>query len=207
MALERELKYSVADGFVPGIEELTSAFAGSTFRVLGGKSQSVYDRYLDDAVGNLRRGGLALRTRSVDGASLATLKSAGTTDGALHERDELELPMQGDTLPQLISHRITAETELERLRPRVELRTERVLYSVEQEGAVVATLSFDAVEARRPDGPRAAHFHEVEIEATGNTSRAVLEAIAERLQTLLPLTANSTSKLERAEALLLLYGD
>lgn len=207
MALERELKYSVADGFVPSIEELASVFEGSGFRVLAGKSQSVFDRYLDDDVGNLRRGGLALRTRAVDGDTFATLKSAGTIDGALHERDELELPMPDAALPQLIGHRIAAETELERLRPSVELRTERVLYPVEQQGQVVAILSFDAVEARRPDGPRGAHFHEVEIEAAGDAGRAVLEAIAERLQGLVPLTPNSTSKLGRAEALLLLYGD
>ncbi len=45
-------------------------------------------------------------------------------------------------------------------------------------------------------------FNEVEIEAVGETDEATLEEIAALLDQVTPLTPNSSSKLERALALL-----
>lgn len=207
MALERELKFSASEDHVPSRVELDATFLGEPFDVARARSSSVFDIYLDDDARNLQRAGLALRLRVVEGDTVATLKSKGVSTGALHEREELELPAPGDVLPAPIHARVSEHAAPEALQVRVELRTERVVYPIEKGGDTVAYLSFDAVEARRPDGPWGAHFHEVEVEAVGSVGTEVLNAIAERVGAILALTANSSTKLERAEALLSLYGD
>lgn len=207
MPLERELKFSVAEAYVPERAELEAAFLGEPYDVARVEDASIVDRYYDDAGGGLRRAGLALRVRDAAGATVATLKAGGTSQGALHERDELELPMLGEQLPEPIRARVASAVDPAGLQVRVELRTERAVYPIERDGTTIAYLSFDAVEARRPNGPWGAHFHEVEVEAVGGTDARVLEAIAERVLPLVALVANSSTKLERAEALLSLYGD
>lgn len=207
MPLERELKFSVTEGYVPDRAELEAAFLGEPFDVARAEDVPVFDRYLDDASGSLRRAGLALRVRDAAGSTVATLKVGGSSAGALHEREELELPMTGERLPEPIRARIASEVDLDALQARVELRTERTVYPIERDGTMIASLSFDTVEARRPDGPWAATFHEVEVEAVEGTGAEVLEAIAARVGPIVALTANSSTKLERAEALLSLYDD
>lgn len=207
MPLERELKFSVAEGYVPDRAELEAAFLGEPYDVARAEDVSVFDRYFDDAAGSLRHAGLALRVRNTAGSTVATLKVGGASEGALHERDELELPMASERLPEPIRARVASEVDLEVLQVRVELRTERTVYPIERDGTKIASLSFDAVEARRPDSPWRAHFHEVEVEAVSGTDADVLEAIADRVRPIVGLAANSSTKLERAEALLSLYGD
>ena len=205
--LERELKFSVAEGYVPNRAELEAAFLGEPYDVARAEDVSVFDRYLDDASGSLRHAGLAVRIRTAAGSTVATLKVGSASDGALHERDELELPMAGERLPDPIRARVALEVDPETLQVRVELHTERTVYPIELEGTRIAYLSFDDVEARRPAGPWGAHFHEVEVEAVDETDAEVLEAIAARVRPIVELAANSSTKLERAEALLSLYGD
>ena len=79
-----------------------------------------------------------------------------------------------------------------------------MLHALSRQGAASALLSFDAVEAWRPQRERSVRFNEVEIEARGGTTEHELFAIAELLEQLLPLTASDMSKLERAQSLLVL---
>ena len=61
-----------------------------------------HDRYYDDAKRTLNGYGLALRKRKVNGRTLATLKRPGSVSGALHERDEIEVPFTGNDWPSAV---------------------------------------------------------------------------------------------------------
>jgi hypothetical protein len=72
------------------------------------------------------------------------------------------------------------------------------------EGRPVALLAFDEVRARRPGGDREALFAEAEIEALDDVDEAVLVSAAEVVERLVRLTPSAVTKLQRAEALLVL---
>ncbi|MEJ2288912.1 MAG: CYTH domain-containing protein, partial [Deinococcales bacterium] len=95
MPVERELKFSVLDAYVPSLSELRAALAPTPFEAEAAPVQELHDRYYDDDAGSLRSAGLALRRRRLGGKAWAGLKAAGSTDDGLHERDEWEVPMSG----------------------------------------------------------------------------------------------------------------
>lgn len=209
---ERELKFSRSDQHVPSAAELAPALEAEGLS-LGAASRVVHeDRYYDDARLSLSRAGLALRQRMAQGRVLAALKEAGRVQGALHRRDELELPVPEDATaqdpwPEAIAERIRTVTDPRSLKPLFRLRTERVRFPVLQGETPVAELAFDAVEARRTHGERSAHFDELEVEAAGEEEIEgddPLERIARALETLMPLVPSSHTKLERARALLMI---
>lgn len=206
MAIERELKFSLMDPYAPEPEDLAEAFRGSDVRAVPLPEQDVRDRYFDDRARTLRRAGMALRERTVEGRRLATLKTRGRVDGALHEREELELPAEGGGWPADIAARLPAALRLDALEPLLEVRSLRRRFHLHEGGEPVAVLSFDAVEARAPGSEQSAHFDEVELEAEAGIAADRLHAIAERLAAVVQLTATGTTKLERAEALLPLMG-
>ena len=208
MPLERELKFSVLDAYVPSLSEVRAALAAIPFEAEKAPVQELRDRYYDDDAASLRRAGLALRRRRLDGKTWAGLKAAGSVDEGLHERDEWEFPMADSDAdadwPETLVQRLSGHVEIGELEPRIELETTRTLFRVLRDGEVVAELGFDAVAARAPGAERSAFFDEVEIEARGATTRADLEQIAEAVDGLVKLTPNPVNKLERAAALLLL---
>ncbi len=207
MPLERELKFSVLDAYVPSLSEVRAALAATPFEVEASPVQELHDRYFDDEGGSLKSAGLALRRRRLGAKSWAGLKAAGTSDAGLFERDELEVPLadaDGAPWPDVIVQRLTGLVDVDALEPRVELHTTRVPFRVLRDGAAIAELGFDAVAARTPGAERSAFFDEVEIEAREGTARADLEQIAEAVDGLVKLTPNPVNKLERAAALLLL---
>ncbi|MEX2501073.1 MAG: CYTH domain-containing protein, partial [Trueperaceae bacterium] len=111
MPTETELKFSRVDEHVPSEMELAAAFEAAGLRVGPAKRVLNVDRYFDDARASLARVGYALRTRMSDGAMLATLKTLGSVEGALHRRDELELPLPedasgADPWPEAIAERV-----------------------------------------------------------------------------------------------------
>lgn len=204
VASELELKFSLAEEQVPSSAALRGAFAEADYEV--GQPQVIrqHDCYYDDARLSLARDGLALRRRLTDGQLLATVKARGRVAGPLHLREELELPIEDKPWPDPISLRVSAVTDPGSLRRQIEIETVRVLHTLSRQGAARALLSFDAVEARRPQRERSVRFNEVEIEARGDTTENELFAIAELLERFLPLTASDMSKLERAQSLLVL---
>jgi len=207
MPLERELKFSVLDAYVPSLSEVRAALAETPFDVEAAPVQELHDRYFDDEAGSLRTAGLALRRRRLGAKAWAGLKAAGTTDAGLFERDELEVPLaDADDVPwpDVVVQRLTGLVDVDALEPRVELETTRVAFRVLRDGVRVADLCFDAVAARAPGAERGAYFDEVEIEARAGTTRDDLERIAEAVDGLVKLTPNPVNKLERAAALLLL---
>jgi len=204
---ERELKYSVLDPRVPSMEELVAAL--SPLRVEALPEHTVHDVYLDDDAGSLRGAAAALRRRRIGGRAWAGLKSQGARAGALHQREEIEAPLPSTDAdapwPDVVLRRLATLVDADALSPRVELETVRVPFRISDGGTPLATLSFDAVTARSPGSERSALFDEVEVEALADgVSRADLERIADAVDGLVRLTVNPVSKLERAEALLLL---
>jgi len=202
--IERELKFSLSEDHFPDRQELALVFEASSFRLEPVSSHRQRDRYFDDARRSLRRAGVALRRRTLAGRTLATLKMGGSVSGSLHTREEIELPFEGREWPEEIRRRLSPIISLPALRRQLELTTERLRYLVKGSDREVALLSFDAVTASYPGSGQSVHFNEVEVEALGEATVEELQAVAVLVEQLLPLTPNSSSKLERAEALLAL---
>lgn len=203
---ELELKFSRMEGHVPSGAELDAAFADTGLEPGPLRRATNVDRYYDDARLSLSRVGYALRTRMAEGAMLATLKTLGTVEGALHRRDELELPVPegataADPWPPEIADRVRMATDPRTLVRAVELTTERATFEVRHEGRTVATVAFDEVEAKLPNSERTAHWSELEIEGE---DEATLHCVSAALEGLLTLVPASQTKLERARAVLLL---
>ncbi len=208
MPLERELKFSVLDAYVPSLTELRAALGPTPFDAEAASVQDLQDRYYDDDAGSLRDAGLGLRRRRLGDRVWVGLKAVGQTDAALHRREELEVPMPAtageDAWPDAILERLPVGVDPAGLRPRVELETTRVPFRILHGDRQVAQLGFDAVTARSPGSDRSASFDEVEIEALDGVDRDDLDRIAEAVDGLVALTPNPVNKLERAAALLLL---
>jgi inorganic triphosphatase YgiF len=202
VGLEHELKFSVTEDSWPLAAELAKALSQHHFQVDTASFIRQRDRYYDTATQALRQAGLALRKRSVNGQTLATLKMQGQVAGASHVRDELELPMVAASWPAAIVSQLTPHTPVDYLRAQLELVTERLNYPIVYKGEEIAQLSFDSVRANYPGQDQQVTFHEVEIEARGVSGPFHLQAIAGALTAILPLTPSSSSKLERAAALL-----
>jgi len=201
MAIERELKFSLVDA-PPAAAEVVRAFRGSPFELEPLGSRTHVDRYYDDAGRSLAASGVALRRRRTGATELATLKWAGTVDGAKHEREEIEAATLGEGWPAVVLERLALHLDgghVQDLRPRLELTVDRATYAVRRGGALVATLMLDDVSARYPDGDHQALFWEAEVEGH---DVSVLADVVDRLALVVVLTPSSANKLERAEAML-----
>lgn len=226
MALELELKYSSPDGQVPALAELESALAQLGYSVTEPGLRRQTDTYYDDDAATLQLAGLALRVRQVERVDpdngqltqrmLATLKSRGNVLHGVHERDEYESELApGEPLPWL-DELVTRlpRLDLQQLTPRMLIVTDRHVFRIDRAGEAVAELVFDEVHCRPPQALLDGYsideivFHEVELEALGGAADgAVLTAIGEALQELMPLNPSDISKLERATSLLAPFAD
>lgn len=211
MSVETEAKYSLATDDRPTHEELSAAFHAVGYAVTQGFETVHVDRYFDDPRNSLGRAGLALRTRTSDGAVAATIKTLGSVDGAVHVRDEIELPVPPDASawdpwPGPIADRIRMVTDPRSLRGRYELTTVRHVIAVLHDGQPVATVSFDDVTATTVGSDRSVRWNELEIEARSDLdedrSREALATSAAAIERCLPLVPTSSTKLERARVTL-----
>lgn len=208
MPTELEMKYSLPDAGSPSADDLAEAFAGTDLAIEPRPTVRHADRYYDDPRLSLSRAGVALRRRIGGGKVVATLKTRGRVLGAMHEREEIELPMEGREWPEAIHERISRITEPAALKGRFELETERLRFmvlgnpSAGQERGELAEISVDRVEATRPTGGRSVAFRELEIEDCGGGPEA-LERIAARIGTVVALRPSAETKLERARRMLM----
>lgn len=205
MSLEREYKFSLSSEAIPTADELRAVFTAHQLSLGAAELRMQDDCYFDTPHGALRRAGVAFRERKVNGQRLATFKGAGVVQDGLHQREELELPLEDDTWPTAIRHRLAEITSLVHLQAVLELTTRRTSYQIGLQGEAIAELSIDEVAASYPDGKTSVHFVELELELLGAPSvqaDKVLTATVADLQQALPLSENSTNKLERALALL-----
>lgn len=207
MPVEVELKFS-ADGPGP-LERLTIApWLGPA--VLGPASRAEeLDRYLDTADGRLAGVEWACRLRSRGGAMKVSLKGPAETPsgtGALHRRPELEGPA-GDTLdvtawpPSAARDHLDALRAGERLVERLSLAQGRTERAVLVDGTQIGTLSLDDVRVQR-HGATFGRLWIVELELLPAADEAALGALAAALEGVAGLSADPTTKLERALKLL-----
>lgn len=202
MPVERELKFSLLEDQFPSFEELAPVFTAAGYSLSPAETVEQHDRYYDDAERTLNSYGLALRKRKVNGRTLATLKRSGSVSGALHEREEVEVPFVGNDWPGAVFRPLSTLVDPADLRSRLDLTTQRTNHRVARAGKDLATLSFDTVRAEYPGGAQSVHFTEAEIEALGETNADELQTIADLVDTVIRLTPNAVDKLARAEALL-----
>lgn len=235
--LERELKFSSPEGYVPSLLELAHALdgllvAGAPLSVGEGTLRRHRDVYFDTPQDLLAASGWALRQRTTAARVTLGLKGDARVSGALHERFELEVPAPAtpvlaasdaapawpdelaaalaDKLPTSALAELTARSVL--VVTRVNHRLVHADAAADASGAepFFIDLSFDEVVCRLPAGDPSdspayapeARFHEVELEAGPAVTAHALEQVADALSAVLPLTASSVSKADRARALL-----
>jgi inorganic triphosphatase YgiF len=205
---EREMKFTIEDPAEFSAEALSAAFADTDLTLEPRPTVRHADRYYDDPRFSLSRAGVALRRRIGRGKIVATFKTRGQIRGAMHEREEIELPMTGREWPEVIHDRVSRITDPAALKGRFELETDRLSFMVvgsenaEGEPLELAEISIDRVEATRPTGGRSVSFAELEIEDFGGGPE-LLQRIAERIGRFAPLRPGVETKLERARRLLM----
>jgi CHAD domain-containing protein len=97
-AIEVELKYQVADLAIG--ERLLAAEQLGGFAAVGEiRVAEQTDTYLDTPDGTLEAELIGVRLRAEDGATTLTVKAAGSVDGAIRRREELEGPAEAGTPP------------------------------------------------------------------------------------------------------------
>ncbi len=205
---------------------------GGPLKVEAGALKRHQDTYFDTIDDALALRGFALRRRAGATSAVICLKSdaavgaeasrggSRSEEGAHFERFELEVAHDGPSPPwpraieDALEGRVPDGT-LAAARPRIVLDVVRVSHGLVHVGAADddfrIELVFDEVVCRLPTTEGSpdhsgegtvARFHEVELEAGPRTGARALQTVADALSTLLPLTAASVSKAERARALL-----
>ena len=174
MAFEREHKFRV-DGAFPEVTRLEQQYAALGLELLAQGVRDQRDVYYDTPSLTLLRAGAALRQRQFEGQTVATYKGAGTVDGSLHIREELELPYTSPWPAEILA-KLEPLGVVNTLAPLVELTTQRQRYLLLRDGQAQAELTFDEVTGAR--GERRVAFRELELEALPGTSNADLQTLA-----------------------------
>lgn len=197
MATEREHKFIVGGAF-PEVTELRKEYAALGLELHAQGTRDQHDTYYDTADLALLRAGVALRQRSFGEQKLATYKGAGTVEGSLHAREELELPYTG-AWPKEILAKLGPLGVVDTLEPLLDLKTQRQRYLLVKAGQTRAELTFDEVTSVY--GKECVTFRELELEASSDTSDADLEMSARPLEQF-GLTPHAQDKLTHALTLL-----
>ncbi|MBI3243938.1 MAG: CHAD domain-containing protein [Chloroflexi bacterium] len=201
--MEIEAKYSVPDEGVFSELLAIARLADYKFRATGDKC--VTDYYLDTENRDILRGGYALRIRQGESENWKnTLKGLSGADGAIHQREEIEVETPAKAAPAEWPDGPAKDLAL-RLsggQPLIELfviQQDRIGREVKQGRRRVGLASLDTVEIEA--GEHKATFHELEIELAQTGKLEDLQALGELLDPY-KLEPQSLSKFERALALL-----
>ncbi len=194
------------------------------FRLEPGPTRQVSDSYRDTVDRAIQRGGYACRIRRQDDKQIATLKGLSRAEGAVHERAEYEVTLDGGS-PRLgeapadwpASPARKLALALSRGEPLVELfslsqqrhtRTVHAAVSTSEGGRLVAELSLDVVEMRlggevetTPSATLRTSF-EVEVELAPDGTPADLSLMVADLRDRWQLQPQPRSKFERGLAAL-----
>ena len=177
MALEREIKSSVAETF-----ELPDLDGTAGLRAVDRGVRRLEATYWDTDTLQLMRSGYGLRHRTTDGgAGRWTLKGGTRREGDAVVREELEVPGTPAELPAEVSERLRDVVALGDLHPVVTLRTARHVVDLEAGGMPWAEVADDTVSVR--DGDREVErFREVELELHGEGDGPRVAAVLARLR-------------------------
>ena len=204
--MEIEAKYTVPDTATFADLLALKGLADYKFRATGEKRLT--DHYLDTADRDILQGGYACRAREgereASGGWVITLKGLVGADGAIHQREEIEVEVPPNTPPETWPESPARELAL-RLgdgRPLIELfviHQQRTVREVKLGRRRVGLVSLDVVEVEA--GERKAIFHELEIELAPTGKLEDLQVLGGLLASY-QLEAQPHSKFERALALL-----
>jgi len=169
--------------------------------------ETLHDTFLDTAGRAILSARFYCRQRAYAGRPgvWITLKALGGAEGALHRREELQLPLPAALPPAEwpagpVRERVLGWIGAAPLVPLLQLEQVRHVRPVLSAGQPIAELSLD--EVRLSAGRRRESFHELEVELTPAGTAADLAAIAAALQAGAPLEPQGRSKFARALAFL-----
>ena len=201
--MEVEAKFAIAGALEPArIQALT--LSPYTLREAGVERHT--DTQLDTPSRAITGSLHALRIRTIGDRRILTLKGPNQGAEGVHEREELEAPLDGPpsydprAWPDELRQRTLALTRGEPLSALAHLQVERRLWTVRRGGRVVGELALDCGEIIVAGRHEPLHELELELKAAGK--REDLDALSVALQKELPLTPEPRSKLQRALALL-----
>lgn len=198
---EIELKLELDPGDLPALRRhplLREAFSGRS------KPKDLLSTYFDTPDQHLRKAGLSLRLRRVDGGMLQTVKSANAADSGLFDRSEWEAKIAGE-LPDLAAAEQSALAPLlaqegvrENLGPIFVVASKRSALALSGDGwSAEMTLDDGFVEG----GGRRDAVCEVELELREGTARHLFD-LARELASETPLRLGIRTKADRGYALL-----
>jgi inorganic triphosphatase YgiF len=201
MSIEIELKYSVNEAFA---RQLLKQQHLGPYPLTHFQTVEIVDRYYDTANGHLAQKGYALRLRKQHQNVILQLKSLTTVQGALHRREELNIPVQ-DTDPDHWPNAPATELLKTLLdgHPMQELLTihqrRHVAPLLNQQNQAFAQLSLDEVLWKV-----AGHMDrawELEIELLPDADETQLQELERLLEDKLNMRPQPLSKFERGLAL------
>jgi len=158
----------------------------------------IFDTYFDTDDWRIFRAGYALRVRSEEGRSQATLKSLHTNTGAKADRRELNETIDRDWNGQSdgpVGLRIRAVSGAHSLQPLFEVRTSRQRYAVHaaNEEQQIGEIALDETVISRPNGPPQTSLQRVEVEASSDDHEP-LQTLVDVLRTHCSLEAAADNK-------------
>jgi CHAD domain-containing protein len=202
---EIEAKFTVPDGRTWQQLQKIDRLADYTLGAV--QVETIQDTFLDTAGRAILSANFYCRQRAYAGQPgvWITLKSLGGRAGALHRREELQMPLPAPLPPDEwtagpIRERVLGWIGPESLVPLLRLRQVRHVRPVLHAGELVAELSLDDVHLSA--GRRRESFLELEVERTAAGTDADLVALTRALQTGWSLLPQGRSKFERALAFL-----
>ncbi len=195
MSLEQEIKLAVAGSDKLDLSELDWLQAITT------EQQQLHLRteYFDTPELKLKNQGIALRMRQIGDQWVQTVKSSGQVKDGLHQREEWEHPIiNGEfDLPLLrqtpLAPIVDDSGSWKQLQRLFYTEFDRDILMLEADQNTLIELAYDFGEA--VSGNNKAVIHEVELELR-HGSLEVLQQIAEKLKSELPLSYNNRSKAE-----------
>lgn len=195
MSLEQEMKLSVNGDSKLNLADLDWLQAMTHEQ----KQLQLRTEYFDTPQLKLKQQGIALRMRQIDDQWLQTVKTSGTVQDGLHQREEWEHPiMNGEfDLPLLrqtpLAPIVDDSGSWKQLHRLFFTEFKRDIRLLEASEDTLIELAYDFGEAG--SGDRRAMIHEIELELR-HGSLEVLQQVAERLKTELNLAYNNRSKAE-----------
>jgi triphosphatase len=198
--IETEVKFSVPDKET--FDALKSLEQLNGFKLESVGTKTNLDRYLDTAGRRLLQAGYACRVRNQKDKFVLTLKSLTPASDGVHQRQEIESEVPGQTpalWPQseakFLLEKITQGEPLELLFPIYQVRHKYLVFYNEQP---IIEFSLDEV---FQDKQQQAGYLELEAELINNGRQAELAEFARLLQAEWPLQPESVSKFERMYAI------
>jgi CHAD domain-containing protein len=164
----------------------------------------IFDTYFDTDDWRIHRAGFALRIRSEDGKSEATLKSLRSNSAEMADRRELSETLESTESESIarsagpVGTRVHAVSGAHPLQPLFEVHTSRQLYAVHaaDDEKPLGEIALDETVISRPHGQPQTSLQRVEVEALTDAHES-LQALVKALRSGCSLESASDTKFSR----------